>query len=143
MTLRQLALVQRYGCELTDKGVAVSEAVSAMSDIWRMPLGGTAETLPARVLLPLAKLDINLQDLLDKNDTQRIISTADLQRRLGGAVRRHHMLALNRLTLALRAAVEELPRSVRASLGWRCDIDLDKIANLVDYELPKPAALAT
>jgi hypothetical protein len=49
----------------------------------------------------------------------------------------------NDLQLALRAAVEELPRSVRASLGWRCDIDLDKIANLGDYELPKPAALAT
>ena len=47
------------------------------------------------------------------------------------------------LPLALRAAVEELPRTVRASLGWRCDIDLDKIANLGDYELPKPAALAT
>ena len=47
------------------------------------------------------------------------------------------------LPLALRAAVEELPRSVRASLGWRCDIDLDKIANLGDYQPPKPAALAT
>ena len=47
------------------------------------------------------------------------------------------------LPLALRAAVEELPRSVRDSLGWRCDIDLDKIANLGDYRLPKPASLAT
>jgi hypothetical protein len=47
------------------------------------------------------------------------------------------------LPLALRAAVEELPRSVRASLGWRCDVNLDRIANLGDYELPKPAALAT
>ena len=49
----------------------------------------------------------------------------------------------NDLPLALRAAVEELPRSVRDSLGWRGDADLDKIANLGDYRLPKPASLAT
>ena len=49
----------------------------------------------------------------------------------------------NDLPLALRAAVEELPRTVRASLGWRCDVDLDKIADLGDYQPPKPAALAT
>jgi hypothetical protein len=49
----------------------------------------------------------------------------------------------NDLPLALRAAVEELPRSVQASLGWRCDADLDKIASLGDHVAPKPASLAT
>jgi hypothetical protein len=49
----------------------------------------------------------------------------------------------NDLPLALRAAVEQLPRTVRASLGWRCDADLDKIASLGDHGAPKPASLAT
>jgi hypothetical protein len=49
----------------------------------------------------------------------------------------------NDVQLALRAAVEQLPRTVRASLGWRGDADLDKIANLGDYEPPKPASLTT
>jgi hypothetical protein len=49
----------------------------------------------------------------------------------------------NDVQLALRAAVEQLPPTVRARLGWRGDADVDKIASLGDHVTPKPASLAT
>lgn len=110
LTLRQVALVQKYDCKLMDKGQEYKAAAGDGCDLWALVRDGAVDdamdggtALNVRWLQPLAELDINLSDLLDRNKRGCLIDTAQLLERFGRQVKRRHLVALNRLSLALSA----------------------------------------
>jgi len=114
-TLKQLTLARDHGITVTDKGtpyntslntlMTAASAVNARQDT-------KPETLPYRCLLPLTELGLDMHALIDKNTTQHLITTTELQKLFPrGKVQHRHKVALNRLSLAISAQCPQAPHT--------------------------------
>ena len=101
VTLRQLAVTQAAGLELTDHGAKFTTPTSCLATL--LNTHATQLDLPPRVIQPLLALGLDLPNLVDRNNPKQLISTTALANITGGRARHSHKLALNRLCLALNS----------------------------------------
>ncbi|GIL49111.1 hypothetical protein Vafri_5584, partial [Volvox africanus] len=85
------------------------------------------EILPYRLLLPLTELGLDMHTLIDKNTTQHLITTTELQKLFPrGKVQRRHKVALNRLSLAVSALCPNAPHTpAHKPCKWTCPLPLE------------------
>jgi exonuclease III/ribonuclease HI len=103
VTLQQMTLAREHGIQLYRHGAPFTTPTwSIVEAIDKTATIHDTAPLPIEHVLPLAELQLELSHLVDRNTGRHLITSKQLEQRLGThRVRHRHKVALNRLSLAL------------------------------------------